>query len=63
LWCGDEEARAVVELLNRDAGYEPIYAGGLENAAAQEGFLKLVFGVAQGGLGPFFYRMAPPEQF
>ena len=24
LWCGDEEARAVVERLNRDAGYEPV---------------------------------------
>jgi 8-hydroxy-5-deazaflavin:NADPH oxidoreductase len=23
LWCGDEEARQVVEQLNRDAGYEP----------------------------------------
>lgn len=63
LWCGDEEARGAVEQLNRDAGYEPIYAGGLENAAAQESFLQLAFGIAQGGLGPFFYRMAPPEQF
>ena len=27
LWCGDEEARAVVEQLTRDAGYEPVYAG------------------------------------
>ena len=35
LWCGDEEARGVVEQLNRDAGYEPVYAGPLENAAAQ----------------------------
>lgn len=62
LWCGDEEARAVVEQLNRDAGYEPIYAGGLENAAAQEGFVSLVFAIAQGGLGQFFYRMAPPGE-
>lgn len=63
LWCGDEEARAVVEQLNRDAGYEPIYAGRLENAGDQESFLKLVFAIAQGGLGQFFYRMAPPEEF
>ena len=27
LWCGDEEAREVVEQLNRDAGYEPVYIG------------------------------------
>jgi predicted dinucleotide-binding enzyme len=62
LWCGDEEARQVVEELNRDAGYEPVYAGPLENALAQENFLKLIGGIAQGGIGPFLYRMAPPDQ-
>jgi predicted dinucleotide-binding enzyme len=62
LWCGDEEARQVVEQLNRDAGYEPVYAGSLENAALQENFLKLVFEINRGGLGRFFYRMAPPDQ-
>jgi predicted dinucleotide-binding enzyme len=62
IWTGDDEARDVVERLNRDAGYEPIYAGGLENAGLQEDFLKLVFAINQGGLGPFVYRMAPPEQ-
>jgi predicted dinucleotide-binding enzyme len=62
LWCGDEEARQVVEQLNRDAGFEPIYAGPLENAALQENFLKLVFAINRGGLGRFFYRMAPPDQ-
>lgn len=62
LWCGDEEARQVVEQLNRDVGYEPVYAGPLENAAAQENFLKVMFGINQGGMGRFFYRMAPPEQ-
>jgi len=63
LWCGDEDARDVVEQLIRDAGYEPIYAGGLENAAAQEQFLKMMFAINRGGLGPFLYRMAPPDQF
>src|SRR3712207_6785565 len=62
LWSGDEEARQVIEQLNRDAGYEPVYAGPLENAAAQENFLRLVFAINQGGLGPFFYRIAPPDQ-
>jgi predicted dinucleotide-binding enzyme len=62
LWCGDDEARQVVERLNRDAGYEPVYAGPLENASAQEGFIKLVFGIVQGGMGPFLYRMAPPDR-
>jgi len=63
VWCGDEEAREVVEQLNRDAGFEPIYAGGLENAAVQESFLRLVFAINQGGLGPFFYRVAAPDAF
>ncbi|HTU31030.1 MAG TPA: hypothetical protein VMF07_16700 [Solirubrobacteraceae bacterium] len=63
LWCGDEETRVVIEQLNRDAGFDPIYAGGLENAPLQEMMLRLVFAVAEGGLGPFFYRMAPPDQF
>jgi predicted dinucleotide-binding enzyme len=62
LWSGDEEARQVVEQLNRDAGYEPVYAGPLENAAAQESFIKLIMGISQGGLGQFLYRMAPPDQ-
>ena len=63
IWTGDEEAREVVERLNRDAGYDPVYAGPLENAAAQEETLKLWFGINQGGLGPFLYRFAPPDQF
>jgi 8-hydroxy-5-deazaflavin:NADPH oxidoreductase len=62
LWSGDEEARDVVEQLIGDAGYEPIHAGGLENARTQEDFLQ-VMGAIQGGIGRFFYRMAPPEQF
>lgn len=63
VWCGDEESRGVLEQLIRDAGYDPIYAGGLENAALQETMLRMVFAIAQGGMGPFFYRMAPPDQF
>jgi predicted dinucleotide-binding enzyme len=63
LWCGDDGAREAVEQLSRDAGYDPIYHGGLAMAAVQESFIGLVFGVAQGGMGPFFYRMAPPDRF
>jgi predicted dinucleotide-binding enzyme len=62
LWCGDEGARGTVERLSSDAGYEAIFAGGLENAGIQEGFLKLAFAINQGGMGPFFYRMAPPDR-
>ena len=61
LWCGDAEARQAVEQLNRDAGYDPVWAGPLENAAAQEALVKIVFAVSE-GLGPFVYRMAPIDE-
>jgi 8-hydroxy-5-deazaflavin:NADPH oxidoreductase len=63
VWCGDEEAREVVEQLHRDAGFEPIHGGGLENAAKQEAFLGIAFAINQAGMGPFFYRIAPPDQW
>jgi 8-hydroxy-5-deazaflavin:NADPH oxidoreductase len=63
-WCGDEEARAAVETLHRDAGYEPICVGPLANAGKQEAILDFVFAIAkEGGMGPFFYKFAPPAQF
>ena len=62
MWCGDEEARAAVEQLIRDAGYEPLYGGGLENSSTSEAFLKMMFAISQSGMGPFVYRMAPPER-
>jgi hypothetical protein len=61
LWAGDDAARAVVELLNRDAGYEPVRLGGLDQAATQERASALLFAIAQ-DMGPFFYRFAPPGQ-
>ena len=64
IWCGDEEAREVVETLHRDAGFEPICAGSLANAAAQEAMVSIAIGIAkEGGMGQFFYRFAPPAQF
>ena len=56
VWSGDQEAREVVEQLNRDVGYEPIYAGGLESALAQETAMALI-GAISGANGPFFYRI------
>lgn len=63
IWTGDEEARDVVEQLIRDAGYEPVYAGGLENARMQEDSLALLFSINQAGAGAVFYRIAPPDEF
>ena len=61
LWCGDEEAREVVEQLNRDAGYEPVQTGPLESAAAQEALIGVIFGIAD-GMGVCVYRFAPVDQ-
>jgi predicted dinucleotide-binding enzyme len=58
LWCGDEEARPVVERLNRDAGYDPVRTGPLETAALQESALPLILAIGE-GTGPFVYRFAP----
>jgi predicted dinucleotide-binding enzyme len=63
VYAADEEARAITEQLIRDAGYEPVSAGGLENARAVEDFLGVIFAVARAGTGPFWYRIAPPESF
>jgi predicted dinucleotide-binding enzyme len=62
IYCADDEAREVTETLIRDAGYEPVSAGGLENARLLEDSLPLLFAVNHAGLGPFFYRFAPPGE-
>jgi len=61
IWSGDEEARQVVEQLNRDAGYDPVYAGGMDKTAVQEQGIALIFAISQAS-GPYFYRMAPPGE-
>ena len=62
LFCAEDGAREVTEQLNRDAGYDPVYAGGLEQARMLEEHLVLLFAVNQAGLGPFFYRYARPGE-
>jgi predicted dinucleotide-binding enzyme len=61
IWAGDDEARETVEQLIRDAGYEPVYAGGLENAKVLEDGIKVFFTISQAS-GQFVYRMAPPDE-
>jgi 8-hydroxy-5-deazaflavin:NADPH oxidoreductase len=58
LYAADEEAREVTEQLIRDAGYEPVSLGGLENARALEDFVPGVLGK----VGQVFYRFAPPGE-
>jgi predicted dinucleotide-binding enzyme len=62
LYCGDDEAKETTAQLIRDAGYEPVDAGGLENARLLEDFLKVNMAVSGAGMGRFLYRMAPPDQ-
>jgi len=58
LFAADAEAREVTEQLIRDAGYDPVSVGGLENARALEDFVPNLFGKVE--LGRTFYRFAPP---
>ena len=60
IYCAEDEAREVTEQLIRDAGYDPVYAGGLDRARLLENHLELLFAVNQAGVGPFFYRYARP---
>jgi 8-hydroxy-5-deazaflavin:NADPH oxidoreductase len=62
LYCAEDEARETTEQLIRDAGYDPVDAGGLEQARMLEDHLALLFAVNQAGLGPFFYRIARPGE-
>ena len=62
LYCSEDEARELTEKLIRDAGYDPVYAGGLDRARMLEDHLELLFAVNQAGLGPFFVRYARPGE-
>lgn len=61
IWSGDQEARGVVEQLIGDAGYDPMYAGGMDKTAVQEQGIGLIFAISQAS-GPYFYRMAAPDE-
>lgn len=62
LYAAEDEARGATEQLIRDAGYDPVYIGGLENARLLEDHLALMGAINQGGLGRFFYRYAAPGE-
>ena len=62
LYAAEDGARDVVEQLIRDAGYEPVSAGGLENARMLEDHLGLMNAINNSGLGRFFYRYAAPGE-
>jgi len=63
LYAAEDEAREVTERLIRDAGYEPVSVGGLDQARALEDHIGLVFAISKAATGgPFFYRIAKPGE-
>jgi predicted dinucleotide-binding enzyme len=62
LYAAEDGARELTEQLIRDAGYDPVNVGGLDQARPLEDHVGLVFAVSQAGLGPFFYRYAKPGE-
>jgi 8-hydroxy-5-deazaflavin:NADPH oxidoreductase len=62
LYAADDRAREIAEQLIRDAGFDPVFIGGLENARMLEDHMALTGAINQGGLGRFFYRYAAPGE-
>jgi hypothetical protein len=60
LFAADDEARSVTEQLIGDAGYEPAFVGGLDQARMLEEQIGLMMALSSAGLGRHFYRYAPP---
>ena len=58
LYAAEDEAREVTEQLIRDAGYDPVSLGGIENARTLEDFVPGLLGK----IGRVFYRFARPGE-
>ncbi len=58
--AADDGAREAAEQLSRDAGYEPVYIGGLDRARALEDFIVSFLGAGESLGGPAFLRVARP---
>jgi predicted dinucleotide-binding enzyme len=62
LFAAEAGAHEAAEQLINDAGYEPVFVGGLEQARALEEHIAIVGGISRGGIGPFFHRYAKPGE-
>jgi 8-hydroxy-5-deazaflavin:NADPH oxidoreductase len=62
LYAAEDGAREVTEHLIRDAGFDPVFIGGLEQARRLEDHMALISAINRGGLGRFFYRYAGPGE-
>jgi hypothetical protein len=58
VYAAEAGAREVTEQLIRDAGFEPVYAGELDNARIVEDHIAYTMMLARSELGPHFYRLA-----
>ena len=62
LYTAEDGAREVTEQLIRDAGYDPVSIGGLDNARQLEDHLTFISAISEGLGGRFFYRYAQPGE-
>jgi predicted dinucleotide-binding enzyme len=62
LFAAEDGARSVTERLVRDAGFDPIFIGGLEKARILEDFFSEVITPIRQVKGPIFYRFAKPGE-
>jgi predicted dinucleotide-binding enzyme len=60
IYTADDDAREVTEQLIRDAGFDPVYGGNLDNARAMEDFLAILVAYTNDAGGQPFYRFARP---
>ena len=63
LFAAEDGARRMAEHLSRDAGFDPIFVGGLEHARALEDAVGLFGAIRRAGGGPHFHRFAKPGNF
>jgi predicted dinucleotide-binding enzyme len=60
VYVAEDGAREAAEALSRDAGYEPVFAGGLEQARVLEDAVGLFGAIRRAGGGPYFHWFARP---
>jgi 8-hydroxy-5-deazaflavin:NADPH oxidoreductase len=61
VFAADQDARGLAEQLIGDAGFDPLYAGGLDNASTLEAQIEFTMMLARGEVGPYFYRFATSD--
>jgi 8-hydroxy-5-deazaflavin:NADPH oxidoreductase len=62
IYVAEDGAREVAEQLIRDAGYDPISAGGIEQARLLEDSIGIFGAIRKAGLGTYFHRYAKPGE-